>query len=82
MAEKDNYQYLILLKNNSSKTPTQEAEEARDKGAVVLYVYDSDIKGFAIKVPNDKVLESIIEENPNVDYIEPDMILTAQDQPP
>ena len=72
-------QYIVVLKNNSSKNPSQAAEEARDKGAQVLHVYDLALKGFAIKVPNQKVLEAI-RNNPNIDYVEPDMTARAQNQ--
>ena len=76
MAAKGNSQYIVVLKDNSSKTPMQSAEEAKVKGAQILYIYDSALKGFAIKVPSEKVLEAIIKTNPNIEYVEPDM--TAQ----
>jgi hypothetical protein len=79
-AGKISYQYIVVLKANSSKTPTQAADEARDKGAQVLHVYDSALKGFAIEVPNDKVLEAITKNNPDIDYIEPNITAQAHDQ--
>jgi hypothetical protein len=65
-------QYIVVLRAEASKTPSQAAEDAKDKGAQVLHVYENALKGFAIRVPNEQVLEAIIKNNPNVDYVEQD----------
>jgi subtilisin len=65
-------QYIVVLKNNFPTTPSETASEARLSGAAILNVYDRVLKGFSIKVPNERVLEAI-QRNPNVEYIEQDM---------
>jgi hypothetical protein len=72
-------QYIVILKDNSSKNPSQAAEEAKSKGAQVLHVYDHVLKGFTIKVPNEKVFDAIIKNNSNIDYVEPEMTAQAHD---
>ena len=67
----------MLLLNVSIQTPSQAAADAKSKGAEVRYVYENAIKGFAIRVPNEQVLEAI-QSNPNVAYIEPDRKVQAQ----
>ena len=69
-------QYIVVLKNNFPTTPSETASEARLSGAAVLNVYDRVLKGFSIKVPNEKVLEAI-QRNPNVAYVEQDMQVQA-----
>jgi Peptidase inhibitor I9 len=48
------------------------AEKARSEGAVLRHLYEHALKGYAIRVPNDQVLQSILK-NPEVDYVQPDM---------
>jgi subtilisin family serine protease len=69
-------QYIVVLKNRLPSTPAMEALEARNSGADVRYVYDSVLRGFSIKVPNERVLEAI-QSDPNVKYIEQDMQVQA-----
>ena len=66
----------MVLKNNFPTTPSETASEARLSGAAVLNVYDRVLKGFSIKVPNERVLEAI-QRNPNVAYVEQDMQVQA-----
>src|ERR1043166_4704117 len=47
------------------------AEKARSEGAVLRHLYEHALKGYAIRVPNDQVLQSILK-NPEVDYVQPD----------
>ena len=56
--------------------PRSLAGEAKSEGAAVQHVYDHALPGFTIKVPNDKVLEAIVE-NPEVDYVQPDVKVKA-----
>src|SRR5690242_18872880 len=48
------------------------AEKARSEGAVLRHLYEHALKGYAIRVPNDQVLQSVLK-NPEVDYVQPDM---------
>jgi hypothetical protein len=48
------------------------AEKARSEGAVLRHLYEHALKGYAIRVPNDQVLQSMLK-NPEVDYVQPDM---------
>ena len=72
-------QYIVVFKDDdttvsdffsmlSTKSDTQDIE--------VLQVYENVINGLTIKVPNDKVIESI-EQLPNVDYVEKDVMAQA-----
>jgi hypothetical protein len=70
-------QYIVVLKNKLPTTPSEEASEARKSGAAVLNVYENVLKGFSIRVPNERVLEAI-QRNPNIAYIEQDMQVQAQ----
>jgi subtilisin len=69
-------QYIVVLKNRLPSPPAIEALEARNIGAEVRHVYDSVLRGFSIKVPNERVLEAI-QRDPNVAYIEQDMQVQA-----
>ena len=48
-------------------------------GGIVPFVYNNAIKGFAIKIPNKLVLNSILS-NPSVDFVEPDIKVQAFSQ--
>ena len=72
-------QYIVVFKDDdttvsdffsmlSKKSDTQNIE--------VLQVYENVINGLTIKVPNDKVIESI-EQLPIVDYVEKDVMAQA-----
>ena len=61
---------------------TATAEAARLAANVygeVLYVYDSALTGFAVRVPAGEatVAAAALEDDPNVDYIEPDRVVRA-----
>lgn len=68
-------QYIIVLKDNSTKTPVQSAEEAQRKGANVLHIYQHALKGYSIYTPNEKVLEAIIKNNSDIAYVEADTVV-------
>src|SRR3989304_6742889 len=53
----------------ANATPNQ---KAKSKGAEIIHEYKYAIKGFAVKVQNDKVLEMIKKNNPSIVLIEPD----------
>ena len=48
----------------------------KDSGTELLHVYNDVVKGFAIKVPNEKVLEEL-KSNPLVKYIGQDKKVSA-----
>ena len=66
-------QYIIYLNDNRQGSNTIDPleffnSELKDTGTELLHVYDNVAKGFAIKVPNEKVLEKL-KDNPSVKYI-------------
>ena len=69
-ANKIQGQYIIVLSDDSDLA--SETEKAKSKGAEIIHEYKYAIKGFAVKVQNDKVLEMIKKNNPSISYIEPD----------
>jgi subtilisin family serine protease len=77
-------QYIVVLKNTavSPESVLPKAVEARNQGAEVHHVYQNAIRGYAVRVPNQNVLDSILS-NPAVDYAQPDLIFrtTTQDLP-
>jgi hypothetical protein len=48
----------------------------KDSGTELLQIYNHVVKGFAIKVPNEKVLEEL-KSNPLVEYIGQDKKVSA-----
>jgi Peptidase inhibitor I9 len=50
--------------------------ELKDSGTELLQVYNNIVKGFAIKVPNEKVLKEL-KSNPLVEYIGQDKKISA-----
>ena len=71
--EKIPNQYIVVLKN---KLTPEVVAEAKNRGASILNIYERVLNGFAIRVPNERVLEAI-QRNPNVAYIEQDMRVQA-----
>ena len=66
-------QYIIYLNDNKQGSNTIDPleffnSELKDTGTELLHVYDNVAKGFAIKVPNEKVLEKL-KDNPSVKYV-------------
>ena len=74
------HQYIVVLKDEI-KHPQLIANNAIVRGAIVPFVYNNAIKGFAIKIPNKLVLNSILS-NPEVDFVEPDVKVQAFSQNP
>ena len=74
-ANKIQGQYIIVLSDDSDLA--SETEKAKSKGAEIIHEYKYAIKGFAVKVQNDKVLEMIKKNNPSISYIEPDYEVQA-----
>jgi len=69
-ANKIQGQYIIVLSDDSDLA--SETEKAKSKGAEIIQEYKYAIKGFAVKVQNDKILDLIKKNNPSISYIEPD----------
>ncbi|MEP6576141.1 MAG: S8 family serine peptidase [Nitrososphaerota archaeon] len=67
---------MVVLKDTPSASVRASADEARNQGALVRHVYEHVLRGFAISIPNDRVLNTILN-NPRVDYVQPDLILKA-----
>jgi subtilisin len=72
-------QYIVVLKQNVHDSPEAAALHAKNQGAQILHIYEHAIRGFAIKISNEKVLEAI-KRNPNVDFVEQDMTVQAFSQ--
>jgi subtilisin family serine protease len=73
VGEKIPNQYIVVLKN---RLTSEVVAEAKSRGASILNIYERVLNGFAIRVPNERVLEAI-QRNPNIAYIEQDMEVQA-----
>ena len=77
-------QFIVYLKNennqeNKSINPLDFFNsELKDKGCELLQVYNHVAKGFAIKVPDEKIIEEL-KQNPSVEYIGQDKRITANE---
>ena len=75
-------QYIVYLQEDDKKenNPIDPLEfynsELKNSGTELLQVYNHVVKGFAIKVPNEKVLEEL-KNNPLVEYIGQDKKVSA-----
>lgn len=72
-------QYIVVFKDDDTTVTdffSMLSNKAETQDIKVLQVYESVINGLTIKVPNDKVIESI-EELPVVDYVEKDVMAQA-----
>src|SRR6476619_1209937 len=69
---------FFVLKDSTAQSASvrASADEARSQGALVRHVYEHAIRGFAIIIPNDRVMKAILN-NPRVDYVQPDLKLKA-----
>lgn len=75
-------QFIVYLKdeNEQENKPTDPLEffnsELKNTGTELLQVYNNVAKGFAIKVPDEKILEEL-KKNPLVEYIGQDKKISA-----
>ncbi|MBI5859712.1 MAG: S8 family peptidase [Nitrosarchaeum sp.] len=69
-ANKIQGQYIVILSDDSDLQ--NEIGKAKAKGAEIIQEYKHAIKGFAVKINNDQVLENIKKNNLSISYIEPD----------
>ena len=74
--EKTPNDYIVILKDNFLSSVRSSAAEAKSEGAALRHIYDHSLHGFAIRVPNDEVLEEILKI-PEVDYVQPDVKVKA-----
>jgi hypothetical protein len=80
-------QYIITLKADVTRTPKglQDAldnltAKVESEGAKVIYVYKYSIEGLAIKVPNQQILEKLLNDlrmDSRIASIEPDKSVQA-----
>ena len=74
-------QFIIYLQDNKEESNSIDPvefynSELKDTGTELLYVYYNVVKGLAIKIPNEKVLEQL-KNNPLVEYIGNDRKISA-----
>ena len=75
-------QYIVYLQgDNKEESKSIDPlefynSELKDSGTELLQVYNNVVKGFAIKVPNEKVLKEL-KSNPMVEYIGLDNKISA-----
>jgi subtilisin family serine protease len=70
-------QYIVVLEKDSLNIRELLVEVSKSvniEGSRVLQIYDNVLNGFAIKVPNERVIEAF-EQNPFVKYIEKDKVV-------
>jgi len=68
-------QYIVVLSDDSDLA--NEVSKAQSKGGDIIQEYSHALKGYAVKVQNDQVLENIKKNNPSISYIEPDYLVEA-----
>ncbi len=64
--------YIVVMKDDFLSSVHSLAGKVQSEGATVEHIFDHVLPGFSVNVPNDEVLETIMQ-NPNVDYIQPDV---------
>jgi len=64
--------YIVVLKDDFLSTVNSLAGKVQSEGATVEHIFNHVLPGFTVNVPNDAVLETIMQ-NPNVDYVQPDV---------
>jgi hypothetical protein len=78
-------QFIIYLKNEINQGKNKSIDplnffnsELKDKGCELLQVYNHVAKGFAIKVPDEKIIEEL-KQNPLIEYIGQDKRISANE---
>ena len=72
-------QYIVVLNDdalNLRDILSEVAKKVNIEGTEILHIYEDVLNGFAINVPNERVIEAL-EQSPFVDYIEKDKIVKA-----
>jgi hypothetical protein len=67
------FQYIVALKDNVIDDPQLIADKLIAKGAKLLHIYKYAMKGFAVRIPNLKLLDEIAND-PRIANIEQDKI--------
>lgn len=69
----------LATSNSLTEMQITGQQVARKYGGVFKYAYSSAIRGFALAIPNTKVTEFVdgMQRNPNVDFIEEDVIVST-----
>jgi len=70
-------QYIVVFKDTVANVPDQADEMARRHGGRPLFVYQHALKGFAVALPAQAA--EALRRNPNVAYVEPDLVVSASD---
>jgi aqualysin 1 len=63
-------QYIVVLNDDASDPRQKALDHARRYGAVVLHTYEHALKGYAARLPDERVED--VEADPDVDYVEQD----------
>ena len=73
--------YIVVLKDKAAPSTAvlSSANEARNEGAELRHLYSHALRGYAVRVPNANVLNSILKD-PDVAYVQPDVKLKAFSQ--
>ena len=78
-------QFIVYLKNEINQEKNKPIDpidffnsELKDKGCELLQVYNHVAKGFAIKVPDEKIIEEL-KQNPLIEYIGQDKRISANE---
>jgi subtilisin family serine protease len=74
--EKITNDYIVVMKDDFLSSVHSLSDKVKSEGATVEHIFDHVFPGFAVKVPNDEVLHTIMQ-NPNVDYVQPDVKVKA-----
>jgi len=72
-------QYIVVLNEdalNLRDILSEVAKQVNIEGTEILHIYEDVLNGFAISVPNERVIEAF-EQSPFVDYIEKDKTVKA-----
>ena len=72
-------QYIVILNDdalNLRDILSEVAKKVNIEGTEILHIYKDVLNGFAISVPNERVIE-VLEQSPFVDYIEKDKTVKA-----
>lgn len=68
-------QYIVVLSDDSDFD--KEVRKAKTMGGEIIQEYKHSLKGFVVKVQNDKEIDDIKKNNPSIAYIEPDYEVQA-----
>lgn len=69
-------QYIVVFKNTVGNPRAEAAQLINNHGGKLLHTYFHSIKGFSAQL-SDAAVEALLH-NPNIDYIEQDMIVSLQ----